>query len=97
MQVSASCLKVVGAALTGKREARQWQHALNKLKSAETLSPDHETQLFARLELSLNELPRLHPHLRDCFLYFAAFPEDFEVSMVSDLLDLWIGDGINRI
>ena len=87
-------LKVVGSALTGKREARQWQHALNKLKSAETLSPDHETQLFARLELSLDELPRLHPRLRDCFLYFAAFPEDFEVSMVSDLLDLWIGDGI---
>ncbi|KAI3775439.1 hypothetical protein L1987_50015 [Smallanthus sonchifolius] len=44
------------------------------------------SQYMDSLNLSYNHLP---PHLRPCFLYFGAFPEDYEVS-VTKLIWLWI-------
>lgn len=87
-------LKVIGAAFAGKTEPTYWCRSLEKLKKAEVLSQEHEQQLLLRLEVSLEELPNLHSHLKDCFLYFAAFPEDAQVRVVEDLLDAWVGEGI---
>ncbi|KAK1678219.1 hypothetical protein QYE76_039067 [Lolium multiflorum] len=41
------------------------------------------------LARSYNDLP--DHYLRSCFLYVAAFPEDYEISM-SDLIELWIAE-----
>ncbi|BFI30111.1 protein MpNBS-LRR6 [Marchantia polymorpha subsp. ruderalis] len=87
-------LKVIGGTMAGKRDKRIWDHTLKKLKNAETLSSEHEMQLFHRLQPSVDDLSETHPHLKDCFYYFAAYPEDASVEFVDDLISLWVGDGI---
>ncbi|BFI30115.1 hypothetical protein MPTK2_3g09210 [Marchantia polymorpha subsp. ruderalis] len=87
-------LKVIGGTMAGKRDKSIWDHTLKKLKNAETLSSEHEMQLFHRLQPSVDDLSETHPHLKDCFYYFAAYPEDASVEFVDDLISLWVGDGI---
>ncbi|BFI30108.1 protein MpNBS-LRR5 [Marchantia polymorpha subsp. ruderalis] len=87
-------LKVIGGTMAGKRDKRIWDLTLKKLKNAETLSSDHEMQLYHRLQPSVDDLSETHPHLKDCFYYFAAYPEDASVEFVDDLISLWVGDGI---
>ncbi|XP_074352180.1 late blight resistance protein R1-A-like [Apium graveolens] len=48
-----------------------------------------KNQYMDTLALSYNHLPT---HLRPCFLYFGAFPEDNDIP-VSKLLRLWIAEG----
>ncbi|CAM6083357.1 unnamed protein product [Calypogeia fissa] len=93
-------LKVIGGVFSGKTDMKVrnwegfWKLSLEKLKNADILSPEHEVQLYLRLKLSVDELDDIDPHLRDCFLYFAAFPEDENVDLSKDLLPLWLGDRI---
>ncbi|XP_076911375.1 putative late blight resistance protein homolog R1B-16 [Bidens hawaiensis] len=47
------------------------------------------SQYMDSLALSYNHLP---PHLRPCFLYLGAFPEDYEI-FVTKLIWLWIAQG----
>ncbi|BBN04970.1 hypothetical protein Mp_3g09170 [Marchantia polymorpha subsp. ruderalis] len=84
-------LKVIGGTMAGKRDKRIWDLTLKKLKNAETLSSDHEMQLYHRLQPSVDDLSET---LKDCFYYFAAYPEDASVKFVDDLISLWVGDGI---
>jgi len=86
-------LKVIGRAVAGKTDVRYWQLSLQKLRNADILSTDHEIQLYLRLKLSVDELPA-RTHLKDCFLYFAAFPEDKNIQVDEDLLPLWLGERI---
>ncbi|BFI30112.1 hypothetical protein MPTK2_3g09180 [Marchantia polymorpha subsp. ruderalis] len=87
-------LKVIGGTMAGKRDKRIWDLTLKKLKNAETLSSDHEMQLYHRLQPSVDDLSETHRHLKDCFYYFAAYPEDASVELVDDLISLWVGEGI---
>ncbi|XP_076886049.1 putative late blight resistance protein homolog R1B-17 [Bidens hawaiensis] len=50
---------------------------------------DEENGCLETLGLSYNHLP---PHLRECFLYFSGFPEDYEFK-VKWLIWLWIAEG----
>ncbi|KAL8238231.1 hypothetical protein R6Q59_019312 [Mikania micrantha] len=63
-----------------------WLKISSSLRSFIVSDP---TQYMDSLSLSYNHLP---PHLRPCFLYFGAFPEDCEVS-VTKLIWLWIAHG----
>ncbi|XP_047980625.1 putative late blight resistance protein homolog R1B-16 [Salvia hispanica] len=40
--------------------------------------------------MSYNHLP---PHLRKCFLYMAAFPQDYDIH-ASELIKLWVAEGL---
>eukprot|EP00246_Nothoceros_aenigmaticus_P000780 TRINITY_DN1100_c0_g1_i2.p1 TRINITY_DN1100_c0_g1~~TRINITY_DN1100_c0_g1_i2.p1 ORF type:complete len:612 (-),score=63.25 TRINITY_DN1100_c0_g1_i2:187-2022(-) len=84
-------LKVIAGALAGQRREDQWERALRKLEAAENLSKDHEEALFKRLQLSYDSLYDIDPRLQDCFVYFAAFPEN-QVVDADYLMDLWAGE-----
>ncbi|CAK9860190.1 unnamed protein product [Sphagnum jensenii] len=88
----AAKLQVIGRAFAGKTDVSYWHLSLLKLQNADILSDDHEVQLYLRLKLSVDDLPRIH--LKDCFLYFAAFPEDKEVKVEEDVLPFWLGERI---
>ncbi|XP_047978958.1 putative late blight resistance protein homolog R1B-23 [Salvia hispanica] len=49
----------------------------------------NDGQLGSVLSLSYNHLA---PHLRKCFLYMAAFPQDYEIR-ASELVKLWVAEG----
>jgi Leucine-rich repeat (LRR) protein len=58
------------------------------------VSSDQYEELYSKLELSVVELEKVRPRLKDCFFYFAAFPEDSELGVERDLFPLWLGDQI---
>ncbi|XP_047983871.1 putative late blight resistance protein homolog R1B-16 [Salvia hispanica] len=49
----------------------------------------NDGQLETVLSFSYYHLP---PHLRECFLYMAGFPENYEIR-VSELIRLWVAEG----
>ncbi|KAJ0538918.1 putative P-loop containing nucleoside triphosphate hydrolase, leucine-rich repeat domain superfamily [Helianthus annuus] len=63
-----------------------WTQIATSLSSFMVSDP---SQYMDSLAFSYNHLP---PHLRPCFLYLAAFPEDYEIP-VSKLIRLWIAQG----
>nr|XP_024369810.1 probable disease resistance protein At1g61300 isoform X2 [Physcomitrium patens]PNR56859.1 hypothetical protein PHYPA_003851 [Physcomitrium patens] len=87
-------LKVIGSVFAGKIDRGFWELCLQKLRNADVLDKGHETQLFNRLKLSFDELGSIDGRLQECFLYFAAFPEDWKVDVYKDLLPLWRAEGI---
>lgn len=87
-------LKVIGGYLAGSIEPSYWERTLDKLRNASVVSSNQDEQLYSKLELSVDELEKVHPRLKDCFFYFAAFPEDHEVHLKFDLFPLWLGDQI---
>ncbi|KAD2393445.1 hypothetical protein E3N88_40422 [Mikania micrantha] len=63
-----------------------WEQIAASLRSFMVSDP---RQYIDSLALSYNHLP---PHLRPCFLFFGAFPEDYEIP-VTKLVWLWIAQG----
>ncbi|KAL8224282.1 hypothetical protein R6Q57_019757 [Mikania cordata] len=63
-----------------------WEQIAASLRSFMVSDP---RQYIDSLTLSYNHLP---PHLRQCFLFFGSFPEDYEVP-VTKLIWLWIAQG----
>ncbi|KAK1419775.1 hypothetical protein QVD17_29097 [Tagetes erecta] len=64
-----------------------WEQIAASLRSFIVSDP---RQYIDSLSLSYNHLP---PHLRPCFLFFGAFPEDYEVP-AKKLIWLWIAQGL---
>ncbi|KAJ7563038.1 hypothetical protein O6H91_03G094400 [Diphasiastrum complanatum] len=84
-------LKVIGGAMVGKRTPHEWKAVLSKLKNSHMPDVNAERELFERLELSYDDLQKVDPRSKHCFLYFAAFREDAFVEQ-EDLFRLWICD-----
>ncbi|KAG0577715.1 hypothetical protein KC19_5G176000 [Ceratodon purpureus] len=83
-------LKVIGSAMMDKVIVEEWESALSDLKQAiPILDSTVDTELFGRLQLSYNELKT--DVTKICFLYFAAFPEDYEIP-VDELFNIWVGE-----
>lgn len=81
-------ITVIGCLLRGISNSESgWQRVLDTISSH--LSSGRKP-VSAILELSYNDLPR---ELKSCFLYFACFPEDFEIP-TQKLLHLWIAEGL---
>jgi len=87
-------LKVIGRAMFGKTSTGlQWEPLLKKLRESHMQVRSVEDKLYERLKLGYDLLSEDDRRLKDCFLYFAAFPEDYKVEFHAILWG-WIGEGL---
>jgi len=85
-------LKIIGRAMFGKASC-EWEPLLKKLRESRMQERSVEVQLYECLKLGYDLLSEDDWRLKDCFLYFAAFPEDYEIYFVR-ILWYWIGEGL---
>lgn len=87
-------ITVLGGLLATKKTLNEWQRVHENIKSYVSnggSSNGSKSMLVADvLSLSYEDLP---PHLKQCFLYFAHYPEDYEVH-VGTLVSYWIAEGM---
>ncbi|KAG7649142.1 P-loop containing nucleoside triphosphate hydrolase [Arabidopsis thaliana x Arabidopsis arenosa] len=87
-------ITVLGGLLATKSTWNEWQRVCENIKSYVSnggSSNGSKNMLVADvLCLSYEYLP---PHLKQCFLYFAHYPEDYEVH-VGTLVSYWIAEGM---
>lgn len=76
---------VAGCLLKINRKRECWE----KIANSVVASYVSEDPLLDRIAISYNQLPH---HLKACFLYFGAFPEDYAIP-ASKLIHLWIAEG----
>ncbi|GAB4838901.1 hypothetical protein Ancab_028435 [Ancistrocladus abbreviatus] len=76
---------VMAGILAGEKSLDKWHRTTDDVNSI--LAEDQTSSEI--LALSYHDLPR---EVKPCFLYFAAFPEDFEVS-ARQLIRLWVAEG----
>jgi len=87
-------LKVIGGLMLGKTTCEEWEYQLNCLRESRKLPEQREEEaLFGRLKLSYDNLDNDSPESKECFLGFAAFPED-RVVEIKELIKLWKGQGL---
>ncbi|KAL8547396.1 hypothetical protein ACS0TY_006936 [Phlomoides rotata] len=80
-------IHVIGGVLSqGKRTRKSW---LKVAKDVRTIVAMEDEQFSEILSLSYSHLP---VHLKPCFLYMGAFPEDAEIRR-SRLIRLWVAEG----
>ncbi|KAI5386402.1 disease resistance protein RPS5 isoform X1 [Lathyrus oleraceus] len=83
-------LITVGSAMAGVGSFEAWMVAKNNLRSSHWTASDFEDKVFHILKFSYDKLPD-EAH-KNCFLYCALYPEDFEID-TDDLIDRWIAEG----
>jgi disease resistance protein RPS2 len=83
-------LKVIGGAMFEENDVTLWRLQHEKLKRSRNDNPNVEQQLFEVLKLSYDDLEQ---RLKDCYFYFAAYPENHPVR-VSELIAYWEGEGL---
>ncbi|XP_012849892.1 PREDICTED: putative late blight resistance protein homolog R1B-17 [Erythranthe guttata] len=81
---------VVIAGVLAKSKTENWKYVEEDVTSA--VNNEHDDFCMKILLLSYNHLPI---YLKPCFLYFAVFPEDFDIKL-SRLVRLWIAEGFIR-
>ncbi|XP_057772137.1 putative late blight resistance protein homolog R1A-10 isoform X2 [Salvia miltiorrhiza] len=80
-------ISVIGGLLSKvERSKEAWENIGNDVGAA---IGESDQQFSNILTLSYNHLPI---HLKPCFLYVGAFPEDYEIK-ASRLIKMWIGEG----
>lgn len=83
-------LITVGRAMSSKKAPREWEHAIEVLRSSASKFSGMEKRVFSRLKFSYDFLPS--NETRFCLLYCSLFPEDYSIS-IEDLIDCWICEG----
>ncbi|KAH8950326.1 hypothetical protein BDL97_10G079400 [Sphagnum fallax] len=87
-------LKVRGRAMFGKTSPElEWEPVLKKLRQSRMQETTVEEELYERLKLGYDLLFEDDWRLKECFLYFAAFPEYSEMDF-EYILWHWIGEGL---
>nr|XP_027062113.1 putative late blight resistance protein homolog R1A-3 [Coffea arabica] len=77
---------VILAGILSSMDRHDWKEVVEGLSSRNVSSTE---QCTATLELSYKHLP---DNLKACFLYFGAFPEDYEHN-TKRLISLWVAEG----
>lgn len=80
-------LITVGRAMASRKTPREWEHAIEVLRSSAFKFSGMEKRVFSRLKFSYDYLP--DNASRFCLLYCSLFPEDYKI-FVEDLIDCWI-------
>ncbi|ESR40400.1 Disease resistance protein SUMM2 [Citrus sinensis] len=83
-------LITVGRAMASRKTPREWEHAIEVLRSSASKFAGMEKRVFSRLKFSFDFLPS--DATRFCLLYCTLFPEDYRIS-IEDLIDCWICEG----
>jgi Leucine-rich repeat (LRR) protein len=86
-------LKVIGRAMFGETLPGQWKLLLKRRRESRMQEGTVEEGLYERLKLGYDLLSEDDERLKDCFLYFAAFPEDDQIAF-DEILWGWIGEGL---
>ncbi|XP_074374331.1 putative late blight resistance protein homolog R1A-10 [Apium graveolens] len=81
---------VIAGILASDTTLRWWSQVANDMRSIASNAPE---EYMETLVLSYHHLPN---HLKPCFLYFAAFPEDYEIPAWKLIL-LWVAEGFIKI
>ena len=80
-------IKVIASVLaTKERTESEWRKVINK---SDWSMSKHPVELRGALYLSYDELPQ---YLKQCFLYFSLYPEDWTLSR-DDLVRYWVAEG----
>jgi Leucine-rich repeat (LRR) protein len=86
-------LKVIGRAMYGKISPElQWEPVLKQLRKSRMQERTVEEELYECLKLGYDVLSEDDERLKDCFLHFAAFPEDHKLTF-TDIFCHWVGEG----
>ncbi|KAK4427725.1 putative late blight resistance proteinR1B-16 [Sesamum alatum] len=83
-------IHVIGGILSQTKRSQAFWEQLSYYVSSTVA--DQGEQYSNILSLSYNHLP---DHLKPCFLYMGAFPEDYEIR-TSKLIKLWVAEGFVR-
>ncbi|XP_074374324.1 putative late blight resistance protein homolog R1A-10 [Apium graveolens] len=81
---------VIAGILASDTTTNWWSQVAREMSSIASNAPE---EYMETLVLSYNHLPH---HLKPCFLYFAAFPEDYEIPEWKLVL-LWLAEGFVKI
>lgn len=81
-------LNVIGTAVAGYEEPRDWNSAADAIK--ENMKFEGVDEMFATLKYSFD---RLTPTQQQCFLYCTLFPEYGSISK-EHLVDYWLAEGL---
>ncbi|KAK5834112.1 hypothetical protein PVK06_017986 [Gossypium arboreum] len=81
---------VVAGTMNGEDSPRIWKNALKDLKERIGKVEGVEDEVIGRLKFSFDHLK--DGKVKDCFLYCALYPEDFEISK-DELIECWIDEG----
>jgi hypothetical protein len=86
-------LKVIGEVMFGETLPEQWKFLLKKLRESRMHVMTVKEELYERLKHGYDLLSEDDWRLKDCFLHFAAFPEDSSIDF-EYILWHWIGEGL---
>jgi len=85
-------LKVIGGAMCRKvNRKREWESLLENVCMARMHDKSVEKQLYERLKVGYNLLSEDDCRLKECFHYFAAFPEDSTI-IFEEILFHWTAE-----
>ncbi|KAB2032608.1 hypothetical protein ES319_D05G385900v1 [Gossypium barbadense] len=80
---------VVAGTMKGEYSPRIWKNALKDLKDRIGKVEGVEAEVIERLKFSFDHLK--DEKVKDCFLYCALYPEDYEIHKV-ELIECWIAE-----
>ncbi|XP_010654604.1 probable disease resistance protein At5g63020 [Vitis vinifera] len=83
-------LVVIGRSMASRKTPREWEQALQVLKSYPAEFSGMGDHVFPILKFSYDHLD--NHTIKSCFLYCSIFPEDSIIEN-EELIDLWIGEG----
>jgi Leucine-rich repeat (LRR) protein len=87
-------LKVIGRAIFEMSSRKfEWVSLLKKLRESRMQERTVEEKLYERLKLGYDLLSEDDYRLKQCFHYFAAFPEDSTI-LFEEILFHWTGEGL---